>query len=109
MALGRGEVICGDEVCGIASAAGLRADRTDISFRNVTPDLVQVEVRVTNDGSLWSPATEVALRSAQLGAFLPWAPLMTLSVPALPPRASAVATGTAWTAQAAAPPPRGRR
>src|SRR4051794_33723515 len=35
---------------GAASAAGLRADRTDISFQNVTADVVRVDVRVTNDG-----------------------------------------------------------
>lgn len=84
-----------------ASADGLRADRTDISFQNVTPDLVRVDVHVTNDGSLWSPATEVALRSAGLGAFLPWQPLMTLAVPPLPPRTSATVSGTAWVPQPA--------
>jgi len=81
---------------GNTSASGLRADRTDISFQNVTPDLVRVEVRVTNDGTLWSPATEVTLRSAALGAFLPWHPLMSLTVPSLAPRTSTVISGTAW-------------
>lgn len=78
------------------SADGLRADRTDITFQNVTPDILRVDVRVTNDGSLPSPPTEVALRSAALGAFLPWQPLMTLSVPSLAPRTSAVVSGTAY-------------
>lgn len=78
------------------SAAGLRADRTDISFQNVTPDLVRVDVHVSNDGSLWSPPTQVALRSAPLGAFLAWEPLLTLTVPALPPRSSVVVSGSAW-------------
>ncbi len=89
-----------------ASAAGLRADRTDISFQNITTDLVRVDVRVTNDGSLWSPATEVAVQSAPLGAFLTWQPLLTLSVPPLAPRTSAVVSGTAWVPQPApaAPP-----
>jgi hypothetical protein len=91
---------------GATSAAGLRADRTDISFQNITPDLVRVDVRVTNDGSLWSPPTEVALQSAALGAFLPWQPLLTLAVPSLAPRTSAVVSGTAWVPQPApvAPP-----
>src|SRR5262245_37259062 len=82
-----------------ASAAGLRADRTDIAFQNVTEDLLRVDVTVTNDGSLWSPPTEVALQSAALGAFLPWRPLMTLTVPPIAPRTSAVISGTAWIAQ----------
>ena len=81
------------------SAAGLSADRTDISFHNITPDLVRVEVRVTNDGSLWSPATEVVLQSAPLGAFLTWQPLLTLSVPSLAPRTSTVVSGSAWVPQ----------
>jgi hypothetical protein len=86
---------------GAASAEGLRADRTDISFQNITPDLVRVDVRVTNDGSLWSPPTEVALQSAPLGAFVTWQPLLTLAVPSLPPRTSAVVSGTAWVPQPA--------
>jgi hypothetical protein len=86
---------------GTASAAGLRVDRTDISFENITPELVRVDVRVTNDGSLWSPPTEVAVQSAPLGAFLAWRPLLTLAVPALAPRTSAVVSGTAMVAQPA--------
>ncbi len=91
---------------GAASAAGLRADRTDISFQNITPDLLRVDVRVTNDGSLWSPPTEVAVQSAALGAFLTWQPLLTLTVPPLAPRTSAVVSGSAWVPQPAplAPP-----
>jgi hypothetical protein len=84
-----------------ASAAGLRADRADISFQNITPDLVRVDVHVSNDGSLWSPPTEVALQSAALGAFLTWHPLLTLTVPPLAPRTSAVVSGTAWVPQPA--------
>lgn len=84
-----------------ASAAGLRADRTDISFQNITPDLVRVDVHVTNDGSLWSPPTEVILQSAPLGAFLTWQPLLTLTVPSLAPRTSTVVSGSAWAPQPA--------
>jgi hypothetical protein len=84
-----------------ASAAGLRADRTDISFENITPDLVRVDVHVTNDGDLWSPATEVALQSAPLGAFVTWHPLLTLTVPSLAPRTSTVVSGSAWVPQPA--------
>jgi hypothetical protein len=86
---------------GAASAAGLRADRTDISFENITPDLVRVDVHVTNDGSLWSPPTAVTLQSAPLGAFLDWHPLLELTVPALAPHTSAVVSGTAWVPQPA--------
>jgi hypothetical protein len=83
------------------SAAGLRADRTDISFQNITPDLVRVDVHVTNAGDFWSPGTEMALQSAPVGAFLAWTPLQTLSVPPLAPHTSLVVSGTAWVPQPA--------
>jgi hypothetical protein len=85
------------------SLLGLRADRTDISFENLTPDLVRIDVRVTNEGSLPSPATEVYVESAPLGAFLGWQPLRALAVPALPPGQSTVISGTAWVSRPAAP------
>jgi len=78
------------------SLLGLRADRADISFENITPDIVRVDVRVTNDGTLPSPGTAMHLESAPLGAFLPWQSLVTLTVPALMPRQSLVVSGTAW-------------
>jgi hypothetical protein len=78
------------------SDLGLRADRTDITFENVTPDLVRVSVRVTNDGTVPSPGTTVDLQSAPLGAFLAWQPLLSLRVPALMPRQAVVISGTAW-------------
>jgi hypothetical protein len=81
------------------SAAGLRADRTDISFHNITPDLMRVDLHVSNDGDLWSPAVDVALQSAPLGAFLAWQPLLSLAVPPLAPHTSAVVSGTAWVPQ----------
>src|SRR5262245_50421912 len=83
------------------SATGLRADRTDISFHNLSPDVVRVEVQVTNEGCLRSPPTEVVLQSAPLGAFLPWQPLLTLTVPSLAPRTSTVVSGSAWVPQPA--------
>jgi hypothetical protein len=86
-----------------ASLLGLRADRTDISFENITPDLVRIDVRVTNEGSLPSPATEVFLESAPLGAFLDWQPLRALAVPALMPGQSTVISGTAWIPRPAEP------
>src|SRR5262249_11373072 len=63
--------------------------------------LVRVDVRVSNEGTLWSPPTEVAVQSAPLGAFLTWRPLMTLAVPSLAPRTSSVVSGTAMVAQPA--------
>lgn len=86
---------------GTSSAAGLRADRTDISFQNISPEIVRVDLRVSNEGSLWSPPTEVAVQSAPLGAFLAWQPLLTLAVPALAPHSSALVSGTALVAQPA--------
>jgi hypothetical protein len=84
-----------------ASAAGLRAERTDISFHNISPDVVRVDVHVTNEGCLLSPPTEVVLQSAPLGAFLTWQPLLTLTVPPLAPRTSTVVSGSAWVPQPA--------
>src|SRR5262249_57495257 len=86
-----------------ASLLGLRADRADISFENITPDLVRIDVRVTNEGRLPSPATEVYLESAPLGAFLDWQPLRALAVPALMPGQSTVISGTAWIPRPAEP------
>lgn len=83
------------------SDAGLRADRTDISFQNISPDVVRVNVHVSNEGSLWSPPSQVILQSAQFGAFLTWQPLFTLSVPSLAPHTSTVVSGSAFTPQAA--------
>jgi hypothetical protein len=80
-----------------ASAPGLRADRTDITFSNLSADLVRIDVRVTNEDRLPSPPTEVQVQSAPLGAFLTWRPLFTLAVPLLLPRQSVVVSGVAWT------------
>lgn len=77
------------------SDLGLRVERTDISFENVTSDEVRITVHVTNKGTLPSPSTEVQLASAPLGAFLTWQPLQTLAVPALLPQQSADVSGLA--------------
>jgi len=79
-----------------ASLLGLRAERTDIFFENITPDLVRIDLRVTNEGDQPSPPTEVEMQSAPLGAFLTWQPLLSVAVPALMPRQSTVVTSTAW-------------
>src|SRR5262249_7149799 len=68
-----------------------------------TPDLVRIDVRVTNEGTLPSPATEVFVESAPLGAFLTWQPLRALTVPALMPGQSTVISGTAWVPRPAEP------
>jgi hypothetical protein len=70
----------------------LRLARQDITFGNLTPEQVRIEVTVTNAGEAPSSPTVARIEAAPFGAFLPWSPLATLPVPALPPGGSAVLT-----------------
>lgn len=78
------------------SAAGLSAwgvlsvEREDIAFHNTRPGLLRVEVTVRNDGSEPTLPCGAMLRSAALGAFVPWHPLDIVGVPQLEPDESAV-------------------
>jgi hypothetical protein len=72
----------------LGSRANLHVERTGIHFRNVTPQLVRVEIEVLNADAVPSRPTEMRLESAPLGAFIAWRPLATLTVPAVPPRGS---------------------
>lgn len=51
--------------------------RQDISWRNVTPGVVLITVRVRNAGSERSEPTTLTLESAPFGAFVRWTPLDT--------------------------------
>jgi len=59
--------------------------RRDIEFRNVSPERVRIRVTVRNAGSEPSGPSLVILRSAPFGAFLPWRPLTSLTLPAIEP------------------------
>jgi hypothetical protein len=72
------------------AGAALSVARTDITFADVAPGRVRVEVTVWNLGDGWSAPTTAFLSSAPLGAFVPWRPLAVLPVPALPPGGDAV-------------------
>ncbi len=68
----------------------LHVERTDISFANRRPDLVDIRIRVTNTGIEPSEPTQAILSAAPLGAFVPWRPLAVVPVPGLEPGESFV-------------------
>ncbi len=63
----------------------LFVERTDISFRNVEPDRVRIEVVVSNPSSLSSEPTMMVVQAAPLGAFLPWREVAIMEVPSIGP------------------------
>jgi len=65
--------------------AELRVEQTDISFQDLSADCVRISVRIHNHGNHPSSPTIMRLESAPLGAFVPWQPLATVSVPAIEP------------------------
>jgi hypothetical protein len=73
----------------VPSAAGPRTETavipTGLSFTYVTPSRVRVEAAVRNAGDRPAEATALRLSAAPLGAFVPWRPLATLTVPPLGP------------------------
>ena len=71
-----------------AHRAELCVERRGISFHNVSPDRVRIEIQVENRGRERSEATELRLESAPFGAFVGWQPLTTVRVPAIPPGTS---------------------
>jgi hypothetical protein len=58
----------------------------DIDFFNIAPDLVAIEIKVTNDSDSASAVDILELRAAPFGAFVPWRPLARIALPALAPR-----------------------
>ncbi len=76
--------------CDLLELAGTGAGclslaRTDIDFRNLTPNYVTIDIKLTNSSDERSPAQPVMLQAAPLGAFVPWRPLTALVVPSLAP------------------------
>lgn len=76
-----------------AEFARLVLDREDIAFTTPRPGVLAVAVTVRNTGPGLTRATPALLRSAPLGAFVPWEPLDTLVVPPLAPGRSVVLRG----------------
>jgi hypothetical protein len=76
-----------DPVAAPPAQPELSVERTDITFSNVAPDRLAVEVAVRNLGRARSRPTVALIRSAPLGAFVPWRPLTAVAVPALEPGA----------------------
>jgi hypothetical protein len=72
------------------SSGALHIERTDITFVNRRPDLVEIRVVVTNAGDEESAPTYAALSAAPLGAFVEWRPLARVRVPGLEPGESFV-------------------
>jgi hypothetical protein len=71
-------------------AASLQVRREDITFANVSPECVHVEITVHNIGEQHSAPTSAALMAAPLGAFVPWRPMILLPVSAIEPGGSTV-------------------
>lgn len=65
--------------------AGLKVDPMDITFENLSSDTVMIRVKIRNESERRSNPTQIRLESAPFGAFVPWRPLATLSVPVLEP------------------------
>jgi len=63
----------------------LAVSRTDIQFFNVGEDEVTIEIQVTNASSQASRPTVAMVSAAAFGAFVPWQPLASLSIPRLLP------------------------
>jgi hypothetical protein len=70
---------------GVTPATGSAVLPTGLTFANVTPTRVRVEIAVSNAGDAPSGPTTLPLSAAPLGAFVPWRPLASLAVPALAP------------------------
>ena len=69
---------------------GLTVSREDIRFQTRRPGVLSIEVTIHNTGTERSAATFGLLRSAPLGAFVPWRPLGLLEIPAIEGRRSTV-------------------
>lgn len=75
---------------GVPSWDGLTVGREDIRFHTVRPGVLAIEITIRNSGAEWSSPSVAMLRSAPLGAFVPWRPLGVVRVPAIEPGGSAV-------------------
>jgi hypothetical protein len=63
----------------------LRVEREDVVFRTVRPGRLGVELTINNPGAAPTAPTSGILRSAPLGAFVPWQFLNVIEIPALSP------------------------
>jgi hypothetical protein len=72
---------------------GLEVEREGIVFRTVRPGFVLVEVTFRNAGPHRTGPTLGILRTAPLGAFVPWQPVNVVQVPSLEPGESVTVTG----------------
>lgn len=64
-------------------SCALTVIREDINFSTIRPGVLGVEIAVRNKGPRRSEPTFGILRSAPLGAFVPWRPLAVLQIPAI--------------------------
>jgi hypothetical protein len=63
----------------------LAISRADIDFFSIAQHLVAIEIKVTNDSDSPSAADILELMAAPFGAFVPWRPIATITLPALAP------------------------
>lgn len=69
--------------------------RTGIRFQDVGGNQVSIEIEIENGGALPSQPASLRLEAAPFGAFVPWRPLATVTVPAIPARGTAVVRAVA--------------
>ncbi len=77
----------------------LHVSREGITWQNVAPDRVRIDVTVTNASLERSRRTVLRLQAAPFGVFLPWQDLTVLAVPPLGPGES-----TTLSAEVSSPP-----
>jgi hypothetical protein len=63
----------------------LRIEREDIAFSSRSPKRLAVSLTITNIGLQPTARTFAVVRSAPLGAFVPWQPLDVVDIPSLEP------------------------
>jgi hypothetical protein len=76
----------------LEATASFQVSRKDITFANVSPECVHIEITVHNVSEERSAPTIAHLMAAPLGAFVPPKPLTVLPVPAIEAGESAVLT-----------------
>lgn len=71
----------------LSTSEDLVVARSDIEFCDATSECVRIQIKVRNSSDRPSPPRLMSISSAPLGAFLPWRPLVSLTIPSLRPGA----------------------
>ena len=82
------EEVPGDRLrssCSLPSQNSFAISPTDIEFFNIAPNVVAVQIKVTNDSDMPSTPDTLEIRAAPFGAFVPWQNLAAVALPTLVP------------------------